>query len=60
MRVRNIGAIPGVCSRWGSIRRFAATGFRISLGRFTTAQDIARAIAALSKLAPLAQLDQIA
>ena len=36
----------------------AATGVRISLGRFTTAQDIDRAIAALSKLAPLAQLDQ--
>ena len=35
----------------------AATGVRISLGRFTTAQDIDRAIAALSKLAPLAQLD---
>ena len=38
----------------------AATGVRISLGRFTTAQDVDRAIAALSKLAPLAQLDQIA
>ena len=35
----------------------AATGVRISLGRFTTAQDIDRAIAALSKLAPIAQLD---
>ena len=35
----------------------AATGVRISLGRFTAAQDIDRAIAALSKLAPLAQLD---
>ncbi len=34
----------------------AATGLRISLGRFTTAQDVDRAIAALSKLAPLAQL----
>ena len=35
----------------------ATTGVRISLGRFTTAQDIDRAIAALSKLTPLAQLD---
>ena len=35
----------------------AATGVRISLGRFTTAQDVDRAIAALSRLAPLAQLD---
>ena len=36
----------------------AATGVRISLGRFTTAQDVDRAIAALSKLASLAPLDQ--
>ena len=35
----------------------AATGVRISLGRFTTAQEVDRAIAALSRLAPLAQLD---
>ena len=35
----------------------AATGVRISLGRFTTTQDVDCAIAALSRLAPLAQLD---
>ena len=35
----------------------AATGVRISLGRFTTAQEVDQAIAALSRLAPLAQLD---
>ena len=36
----------------------AATGVRISLGRFTTTQDIDCAVAALSKLAPSAQLDR--
>ena len=34
----------------------AATGIRISLGRFTTAHDVDRAITALSKLALLTQL----
>ena len=37
----------------------AVTGVRISLGRFTTAQDVDRAVAALSKLASLDQLAQL-
>ncbi len=36
----------------------AATGIRISLGRFTTAKDIDRVTAVLSKFASLAHLDQ--
>ena len=34
----------------------ATTGVRISLGRFTTARDVDRAVAVISKLTPLAQL----
>lgn len=37
----------------------AVTGVRISLGRFTTALDVDRAVAALSKLASLDQLVQL-
>ncbi len=41
----------------GIDREVAATGIRISLGRFTTVQEVDRAISALSKFVPLTQLD---